>query len=125
MIRKAHSDYQDFQLRIAEALIGRRITRTVQWDEQSGTLYLDNDTTLEVRGNEGCGGCGNGWYYLKKLEECNNVITNVKCQNIDDEIYSIFVFTEDERIEVVQYEGYDNGYYGTGFWVFIVNDLHE
>ena len=125
MRKNSHSDYIDFELTIAGTLIGRRIVRTIQWDEQHGELHLDDGTVLEVRGNQGCGGCGNGWYDLKKLEECDNVITNVKCQNINDEIYSIFVFTQDEQIEVVQYEGYDNGYYGTGYWVSITYDLHE
>lgn len=125
MRRQSHSDYQDFQLRMAEALIGRKITRTIQWDEQHGELYLDDGTVIEVKGNEGCGGCGNGWYYLDKLNECNNVITNVKCENVNDSRYSIFVFTEDTQIEAVQFNGVDNGYYGTGYWVTITYDLHE
>jgi hypothetical protein len=77
---------------------------------------------IETVGNEGCGGCGNGWYYLEELNDCNNVITDVECVVEGDEyddVYHIYVFAEDKKINLIQYEGGDSGYYGTGYDVFI------
>lgn len=114
----AHSDDFNFEENVKELLLYRKITKAEKLDEREGILTLDNGTQLIVQGNSGCGGCGNGWYDLCDLNECNNVITNVKCEIAEknyDDIYSIFVFSEDKRIECVQYRGYDNGYYGRGY----------
>ena len=93
-------------------------------DAQTGVLTLDNGTKLIVKGNEGCGGCSNGWYYLDELNDCDNAITNVECvceskDEYGDEIYHIFVFADNEKINCVQYSGGDNGYYGTGYDLFV------
>ena len=89
---------------------------------------MDNGVKLIVHGNEGCGGCGNGWYYLKKLQGCDNAITDVKCVingefgEYGDDVYQIFIFAENKEIECVRYEGSDNGYYGTGFDLYVEVD---
>lgn len=87
------------------------------------TLFLDNGTELEVLPNEGCGGCGAGWYDVTELNTCDNAITNVEfeCEPTDepyceDFSYKIFVFAESQKIKILQVDGSDgNGYYGTGY----------
>ena len=90
------------------------------------TLVLDNGTELTVEANEGCGGCSSGWYSITELNECNNVITNVEfdcddCDNgEDDTSYKIFVYAEDKHIKILQVDGNDgNGYYGTGYTIYV------
>lgn len=120
----AHSDDAHFEESVKELLLYRKIVKVERLDDQNGILILDNGTQLIVEGNEGCGGCSNGWYYLDELNGCDNAITNVKCEiNGDaddfDEVYNIFVYAEDKRINCVQYSGGDNGYYGTGYDLYV------
>jgi hypothetical protein len=118
-----HSDDSGFNKEMKDLLLYRKIVKAEAIDEQTATLTLDNGVEITTKGNEGCGGCGNGWFYLNKLNACDNVITNVECvcegSDYDDCVYKIFVFTTDDKIECVSYEGYDNGYYGTGFEVYV------
>ncbi len=118
----AHSDDAHFEQEVKSLLLFRKIVKAEKKDDQTGVLTLDNGTELIVEGNEGCGGCGNGWFYLEKLNDCDNAITNVKCMvegDADDLTYLIFVFAENKQIECVRYEGYDNGYYGTGYDLYV------
>jgi hypothetical protein len=121
----AHSDDAHFEESVKELLLYRKIVKVERLNDQEGALTLDNGTQLMVEGNEGCGGCGNGWYYLDELNDCDNAITDVKCEasgdaNDFDNLYNIFVYAEDKRINCVQYSGGDNGYYGTGYWLCVV-----
>lgn len=94
--------------------------KVVKADMRTKTLTLDNGTELTFEGNEGCGGCGSGWYCIEELNECDNVITNVefvinddvKDKDYDDMSYKIFVFAEDKRIKLVQFDG-------TGYTVYV------
>lgn len=119
-----HSDDFNFEEVMKSELFGRRIVR-VQGAEGDGDayLYLDNGRRLRLVGNEGCGGCGNGWYNLKNINVFDNAITNVQldvdCDDTDCDVYKLFVLSGDQRMNVVSFEGYDNGYYGTGFEVFV------
>ena len=120
----AHSDDAHFEESVRELLLYRKIVKVEKLDEQLGVLFLDNGTQLIVEGNEGCGGCGNGWYYIDELNGCDNAITNVKCEisgdsDDFDNVYNIFVYAEDKRINCVQYSGGDNGYYGTGYSLYV------
>lgn len=118
----AHSDDYDFERSVKELLLYRKIVKVERLNDQDGVLTLDNETQLIVKGNEGCGGCGNGWYYLDELNDCDNVITDVKCEITGTEyndVYKIFVYTEDKQINCVQYSGGDNGYYGTGYDLYV------
>lgn len=118
----AHSDDSSFEENVTELLLYRKITKAERIDELEGVLTLDNGIQLVVKGNEGCGGCENGWYYLDALNDCDNAITNVKCvveQQEYEDVYNIFVFTDDKRINCVQYRGSDNGYYGTGYHLYV------
>lgn len=119
----AQSDDLNFEKKMEKLLVGRKIVKAEQLDEQSAVLTLDNGTELIAVGNEGCGGCGNGWYYLDELNVCDNAITNVECVlygNEDhDDVYHLFVYAEDKKINCLQYSGYDNGYYGTGYDLYV------
>ena len=115
----AHSDDPHFESEVRALLLFRKIVKAEVLDDQTGVLTLDNGPELSVEGNEGCGGCDNGWFYLEELNACDNAITSVKCETegngYDDCVYHLFVFAENKQIECVRYEGYDNGYYGTGY----------
>ena len=56
----------------AKILRGRYVTDITLTDMDdegyalTATLTLDNDTTLTVEANEGCGGCANGWYHITR-----------------------------------------------------------
>ena len=79
------------------------------------------------RGNEGCGGCGNGWSSfndLVKLQNNQNVITNVECKYsnecAEDDSFKMFIYYADGQInELDGDDGYGNGCYGGGFYVTI------
>ena len=121
----AHSDDLNFNKTVKDLLLFHKITSVEQLNDQDGILTLDNGTRLIVKGNEGCDGCGNGWYYLDELNECDNAITNVECVcegSEYEDIYHIFVFAENKKINCVQYSGGDNGYYGTGYDLFVEID---
>ena len=114
-----------------------------------GYLTLSDGTTLRVWGNDGGCACDAGCYPLTHLAEADNVITNVEveerrngydvdepaCRTCDAKYYCdqeghdntgyfrIFVYAEDERINLASFEGSDgNGYYGTGWWLDVVNE---
>ncbi len=88
------------------------------------TMILDNGTLVTVIPNEGGCVCRAGDYSLEYLNKTENVITRVyfdyKPGGDDyanyDGYYRIFVYTGDERINLLSVVGGDgNGYYGTGF----------
>lgn len=117
------SDSPNLEKDMKQALLYHSIVKVEEVDGQTGRLILDDGTRLIVIGNEGCGGCGNGWFYLTKLNTCENMITDVKCSDdFDDEdgVFSLFVYAVNQpATEVLRYEGYDNGYYGTGYRVYV------
>jgi hypothetical protein len=126
MIKKhiAQSNDSNFEERVKELLLYRRIVEVQRINDMDGILILDNGTQLIVEGNRGCGGCYNGWYDLCELNNCDNAITDVKCDvmgdyNDFDEVYSIFVYAEDKRVKCVEFSGGDNGYYGTGYDLYV------
>ena len=86
------------------------------------TLTLDNGVQLEVHGNEGCGGCASGNYYVTELNGCDNAITKVEftCDSDEsewgDKSFKIFVYAENQIIKILHVDRTDgNGYYGTGY----------
>lgn len=108
---------------IKNLLLYRKIVEVHLNNEMTGTMVLDDGTNLRIVSNEGCGGCGNGWYYLDELNKCDNVITNVELvydvRNYD-EVIQIFVYAEDTRIKAIEVSGDEgNGYYGRGFTIFV------
>lgn len=112
-----HCEDNDFKSFVREQLMFHRVIEVRQTNDQTAELVLDNGVVLVAEGNEGCGGCGNGWYYLSELNTCDNAITNVEFIESDEEVFSIFVYSADNRINLLTYEGYDNGYYGVGYTI--------
>ena len=113
-----HSDDDDFEQKMRDLLLFHKVVK-VEGDDQNAELTLDNGVKLYTEGN-----LGNGWYYLVALNNCDNVITNVEARidysdNSCCDIYRLFVYAEDKKINLVQYEGGDNGYYGTGYNVYV------
>ena len=104
---------------VKKLLLYKKIVEVHITGEQTGTMKLDDGTILEIFANEGCGGCGNGWYYLEELNKCDNAITNVELvydQRGYAEVIQIFVYAEDTRIKAIDVYGDEgNGYYGRGF----------
>lgn len=119
-----HCEDPHFEKDVKKLLLFRKIVKAEQLTDQIAELTLDNGVQLIVEGNDGCGGCGNGWFYIDELNECDNAITNVETvfetdETSDEMIFKLFVFAEDKKINVVQYSGYDNGYYGTGYRLYV------
>jgi len=115
-------------------LLGHRIVSVEQYNDESATLTLEDGTKFRVRGNEGCGGCSNGYYYVSHIATVDNVITAVRCDTepvIPDAdhwyeeayTYRVFVLTGNQEVNVLTVEGDDgNGYYGTGYYLEILED---
>lgn len=124
MITKYYdSDDTRFEQDMKDILLYRKIVSVEQVGDQDARLILDNGVKLDVSGNQGCGGCSNGWYYLKELNNCDNAITDVEAYSEGaDEVYKLFVFADNKKINVLTYEGTDNGYYGTGYSVLVKVD---
>jgi hypothetical protein len=107
---------------IAELLTGRKVVE-VKLDGEVGTIRLDDGTELTLIGHDGGCGCSAGCYPLTELNGVDNVITKVEFEDspsADDEAgeghYKIFVFADNQRINLATFEGSDgNGYYGTGY----------
>lgn len=119
---------ESHQEEIKQLLIGRRVEKV-----DAEHLLLDDGTVIKVIGNGGCGGCPSGNYDLSVLNGADNAITAVEFDyaphsdadvDIDDEAgsgyYRIFVYAENQKINLMQFDGTDgNGYYGTGFEILV------
>lgn len=133
---------QSDETKIQELLLGRRIVRAEQGgfeyktefggrDTASGRLTLDDGTEVFVTPNEGGCSCSAGDYELTKLAKVDNIITSVRLA-VEDEVpastggedphsYRIYVVADAVEINAVQIDGDDgNGWYGTGYELFIV-----
>ena len=134
---------QDQQEEITNLLLGHKVTKV-----DNEHLVLDNGTVIKAIGHDGGCACSAGVYDLSVLNGVDNVITRVdfdyhpagdddpwdgpneakKC-NPEQEDYSghyrIFVFADAQKINLMQFDGWDgNGYYGTGFEL-LVRDVTE
>ncbi len=117
-----HIDESDAK-RIHALFFGRTVAKVA-----ADRLLLDDGTELTVVPNEGCGGCSSGWYELKALNDCPNMITRAEVavesiegnEYADEQRYTLFVVAEDKRLNLITVEGDDgNGCYGTGFQIVV------
>lgn len=123
-MNKEHRDGNEFDF-----LIGKSIIKVEKEETYIDIFKLicSDGTIIYIETNDGCGGCGNGWSSfedLKKLEENNNVITNIKTEYTTyydyPEDFTMFVYYEDGTInQLYGDDGYGNGYYGGGFYITI------
>lgn len=129
-----HKDGKDFDF-----LIGKSITKVEEklllidedfdYKVDGYVLTCKDGTIIEIATNKGCGGCSNGWSSfkdLKKLEENNNIITNIEVKYTEDDWeydeFTMFIYYEDNTIKQLEGDdGYGNGYYGGGFYITIKN----
>lgn len=111
---------------IERLLVGRRIVRVDLVGGVEGSHFaLDDGTVVKLLGNVGCAGCPSGSYDLTHLEGVDNVITAVGFNDSPNDsygegIYQIFVFANNEQVNLATFEGTDgNGYYGTGYHLLV------
>lgn len=104
---------------LRKLLLGRRVKRVA-----ADHMQLDDGTMVRLVPNEGCGGCTNGAYRIKDLNEVDNVITavdpvvTIETDDLgrEERLYEVFVVAEDRRVNLFAVEGSDgNGFYGTGY----------
>ena len=127
-----HKDGKDFDFLIGKSIIKveeKQVKDEHDYIVDGFILTCKDGTIIEIATNEGCGGCSNGWSSfkdLKKLEENNNIITNIEVKYTEDGWYddefTMFVYYEDNTINQLKGDdGYGNGYYGGGFYITIKN----
>jgi hypothetical protein len=127
------------QQEIADLLMGRKVTKV-----DGEHLLLDDGTTIKAIGHDGGCACSAGCYDLSVLNGVDNIITRVdfdyrpagdgddyekgaeRSGHADDPAdkwtgyYRVFVFADNEQINLMQFDGSDgNGYYGTGFELLV------
>lgn len=111
---------------IETLLVGHAVAKVAD-----DTLVLDDGRRLRFVGNEGGCACSAGDYDLTELNGVDNIITKVEFVDDpagDDEepyrekgFYRIFVFADNQMINLATFEGSDgNGYYGTGYEIHVV-----
>lgn len=104
-----------------QLLRGRYVTSI-----DDGTITLDDGTELYIHGNEGCGGCESGWYWLEKVYKQGSrqarIMSAYVAYGEDDEdapsVYTLFVMVDGNptQLPLATVRGDNgNGYYGTGF----------
>ncbi len=114
-------DHND-QDRIRELLLGHKVEKVVKGDNDY--LVLDNGAALLLVPNVGDCACSNGDYELTELNGVDNIITNVEFDYEGDGYYMgayrIFVYADNEKINLAEFSGYsEGGYYGTGFRIYV------
>ena len=127
-----HKDGKDFNFLIGKSIIKveeKNVKDEYGYNVDGYILTCKDGIVIEIATNEGCGGCSNGWSSfedLKKLEENNNIITNIEVKYTEDGWYddefTMFIYYEDNTINQLKgNDGYGNGYYGGGFYITIKN----
>jgi hypothetical protein len=123
---------------ITNLLVGHKVTKV-----DGEHVVLDDGTVIKAIGHDGGCACTAGCYDLSVLNGVDNVITAVefdyhpstdndpydepseaqKCDPSQDSYtghYRIFVFADNQKINLMQFDGSDgNGYYGTGFEILV------
>lgn len=126
---------EDDHAEITDLLIGRKVEKV-----DGEHIRLDDGTVIKAIGHDGGCACTAGCYDLAVLNGVDNVITNVeydyrpagddenpeKSGHPDDPeddwdgYYRIFVYADNQQINLMQFNGSDgNGYYGTGFEILV------
>ena len=124
----AHFPGGDFE-KIKQTIIGKRITRIEKKGDFQATVTLDGGTMLYLEGNEGGCGCGNGDWAITKLltngtKPCGRIMNAWIDNQIKEDVYhceiggpiTLFVMAEGCEYPLVEFNGYDNGCYGQGFY---------
>lgn len=91
-----------------------------------GIITLDDGTELYIHGNDGCGSCESGWYWLENVYKQGSrrarIMSAYVAYGEDDEdapsVYTLFVMVDENptQLPLATVRGDNgNGYYGTGF----------
>lgn len=128
-MKNEHCDGRDFNFLIGKSIVKveyKKVKDEYGYLVDGYVLICNDNTIIEIALNEGCGGCSNGWSSfddLKKLENNPNVITNVTCEyskdDWDNDEFKLFIYYQNDILEINGNDGYGNGYYGGGFYVTI------
>ena len=115
--------------KIKETLIGKQITHIEQKDDFQVEVTLDDGVILTLTGNEGGCSCGNGdWTITKLLADSEKPSARIMNARVDDSItvnedygdihgpITVFIMAEGREYPLVEFSGYDNGWYGHGFY---------
>lgn len=108
---------------ITRLLVGRKVVKVAE-----DTVQLDDGRRLRFVGNDGGCACSAGCYDLTELNGVDNVITAVEFVDSPDADdwdagghYKIFVFADNQKINLATFEGSDgNGYYGSGYSIEVL-----
>lgn len=112
--------------RVAEKYVLGQSIVDIQDSGENVIFTLSNGLELHFNSNEGCGGCGNGWFFSNGVidtRENGNIITRVEVKDTDNAewgTFSVFIYSNDKRIIQADFSGGDNGYYGIGIWAELV-----
>ena len=106
-----------------QLLRGRYVTSI-----EGSIITLDDGTELHIYGNEGCGGCSSGWYWLEETFRQGTrkarIMSAYVAYDEDDtdeeapSVYTIFVMVDGNptQLPLATVRGDNgNGHYGTGF----------
>nr|DAN94548.1 MAG TPA: hypothetical protein [Caudoviricetes sp.] len=115
--------------KIKETLISKQITRIEQKDDFTVEVTLDDGVILTLTGNEGGCCCRNGdWTISELLSDSEKPSGRVMNAWVDDQIgadqeigeisgpITVFIMAEGREYPLVEFNGYDNGWYGHGFY---------
>lgn len=109
--------------KIESLFVGHKILKAEQKDEFTVYLTLDSDRVVRVQGNMGDYKDSDGFYYVTSLAKAlpGGRIMAVSSESDKwEEKFTFFVMTEGNKMPLVEFEGSDNGYYGTGFWLKVL-----
>ena len=108
-----------------DTFTGHKIVAVEQIDDFTATITLDDGTVVQVKGNMGsC--CSNGDFPITSIVESlpGGIITgaSVVAKDADgfEEQFILFVMVDNKKLPLVEFQGYDNGYYGSGFYLKVL-----
>ena len=115
--------------KIKETVISKRITRIEKTGNFQAKVTLDDGAIVYLEGNQGGCCCGSGDWAITKLltngtKPCGRIMNawidnQIKADEDYDEISGpirVFIMAEGREYPLVEFNGYDNGCYGQGFY---------
>ena len=118
--------------KIKETVIGKQVTRIEQKDGFTVEVTLDDGVILTLMGNEGGCCCGSGdWTITELLSDSEKPSGRIMNAWVDDQIeesevggglqgpITAFIMAEGREYPLVEFDGYDNGCYGHGFYASV------
>lgn len=109
--------------KIENLLVGRKILKSEQKDDFTIHLTLDDGQVVQVQGNMGDYKDGDGFFPITSIAKAlpGGRIMGVSSESDEwEEHFTLFVMTEGDKMPLVEFEGSDNGYYGSGFWLQVL-----